>query len=105
MGQLEPFNRSRPLDHSCRTLLDVGAGASGITGCLAVRPFAWVCRDDDKAAGRAESASGLVEYELDLFDGNPIDLRHVGRRHSVLHPGSDARELLRIPVKMISHSG
>jgi hypothetical protein len=37
--------------------------------------------------------SGFPEDAFDLFDGNPIDLRHVGSRHSVRHPGPDAREL------------
>jgi hypothetical protein len=39
------------------------------------------------------AASGLPENAFDLFDGNPIDLRHLGNRHAVLYPGSDAREL------------
>jgi len=39
------------------------------------------------------AASGLPENAFDLFDGNPVDLRHLENRHSVLHPGSDAREL------------
>ena len=38
-----------------------------------------------------ESSSGLPEDALDHADGNPIDLGDLGYRHSVFHPGSDAR--------------
>jgi hypothetical protein len=40
---------------------------------------------DDLRAGAGRS--GLAENALDIGDCDPADLRHLGSRHAVLHPG------------------
>jgi len=43
--------------------------------------------------GRRIDSSGLLENALDHVHGNPVDPRHLGNRHPVLHPGADTRKL------------
>jgi hypothetical protein len=37
----------------------------------------------------------VAQNALDLVDGNPVNLRHLGNRHAVLYPSPDARSLRR----------
>ena len=56
--------------------------------------IAFLSAGSANARGRpANPPSGLAENALNLANGNPIDLRHLGNRHAVFCPGADAGEL------------